>query len=55
MEILSIFFDWCVDVMVCLSEFTGISYKAINSLVFLILQPSLIFFFFILWTIEKKR
>ena len=55
MEIISIFFDWCVDVMVYLAEFTGISYKAINSLIFLILQGCLIFLFAILWAVEKNR
>ena len=48
-------FRVCVYILVDLSEIIGISYEAINILIFVITQPLLILIFFILWRKEKKR
>ena len=48
-------FRVCVNVLVDLSELVGISYEAINIWIFIIIQPTLILLFFILWRIEKRK
>ena len=48
-------FRVCVYVLVDLSELVGISYEAINIWIFIIIQPTLILLFFILWRIEKRK
>ena len=40
------FFNWCVLVLEIMAEYTGMSYELINILIFVILQPLLILFFF---------
>ena len=49
------FFNWCVLVLEIMAEYTGMSYELINILIFVILQPLLIFIFFYLWRREKKK
>ena len=49
------FFFWCVDVLVIIGEVTGMGYALSNIVIFVILQPSLILLFFILWRKERKK
>ena len=49
------FFLWCVWVLECIGEVTGMGYELANIVIFVILQPGLILLFFILWRFEKKR
>ena len=54
-EIINDFFIWCVLILKKIAELTGMSYELINILIFVILQPLLIFIFFYLWRREKKK
>ena len=47
-------FKICVYILVDLADLIGISYEAINILIFVIIQPLLIIIFFVLWRKEKK-
>jgi hypothetical protein len=49
------FFLWCVWVLECIGEVTGMGYELANIVIFVFLQPGLILLFFILWRFEKKR
>ncbi len=55
MELLSYLFQFCVDVMYFLADSTNTTYKQINAIVFLIIQPCLVVLFFLLWRYEKKK
>ena len=55
MEFITYLFQLCVDVMYLLSEITNTTYKEINAIVFLIIQPGLVLFFFLLGRYEKKK
>ena len=48
-------FWWCVEVLKVGGDLTGLGYNPLNILVFIILQPTLILIFFILWRVERKR
>ena len=48
-------FWWCVEVLKIGGDLTGLGYNLLNILVFIILQPTLILIFFILWRVERKR
>ena len=48
-------FSICVQTMVRLAAFSGLSYKEINALIFLLLQPGLIILFAILWGLELRK
>ena len=52
---IDILFQICVDLMRYLSSISGLSYKSLNVLVFLVIQPLLILVFFILWRKEKSK
>jgi len=54
-ELINTIFDLGVKIMWDLADTTGLSYKEINAIIFLIIQPSLIILFFILWRCEKKK
>ena len=54
-EILDFVFKVCVIFLVDLAEVLGISYEAINIIIFVVVQPLLIILLFILWRIEKRR
>ena len=54
-ELIDFVFKVCVIVLVDLANLIGISYEAINIIIFVFLQPALILLFFILWRIEKKK
>ena len=49
------FFNWCVYVLEVIGSFTGIGYELANIVIFVILQPTLILLFFVLWILEKKK
>ena len=49
------FFNWCVLVLTIIGDFTGMGYELANIVIFVIIQPSLILLFFILWSKEIKK
>ena len=54
-ELIDFVFKVCVIVLVDLANLIGISYEAINIVIFVFLQPALIILFFILWRKERKK
>ena len=54
-EVINDFFIRCVLILKKIAELTGMSYELINILIFVILQPLLILFFFYLWRREKHK
>ena len=54
-ELIDFIFKMCVIILVDLSNFLGLSYEAINIIIFIFLQPGLILLFFILWRRERKK
>ena len=54
-ELIDFIFKICVVVLVDLAELLGLSYEALNIIIFIIIQPALIVLFFILWRIEKRK
>jgi hypothetical protein len=49
------FFNWCVWVLEVIGDVTGMGYELANIVIFVILQPALIFLFYVLWRRERKR
>ena len=49
------FFNWCVYVLEVIGNVTGMGYELANIVIFVILQPALILFFFVLWRKEVKK
>jgi len=49
------FFNWCVYVLELIGNVTGMGYELANIVIFVILQPSLILLFFILWRKEVRK
>ena len=54
-KIVDFIFKACVIILVDIANFLGISYEAINIIIFVLLQPGLILLFFILWRRERKK
>ena len=54
-ELIDFVFKICVIILVDLAELLGLSYEALNIIIFIIIQPALIVLFFILWRIEKRK
>ncbi len=54
-ELIDFIFKVCVIVLVDLANLIGISYEAINIVIFVFLQPALILLFFVLWRKERKK
>ena len=54
-ELIDFVFKLCVIVLVDLANLIGISYEAINIIIFVFLQPALILLFFVLWRKERKK
>ena len=54
-ELIDFVFKVCVIVLVDLANLIGISYEAINIIIFVFFQPALILLFFILWRKERKK
>ena len=55
MNMINEFFWWCVWVLEVIGDVTGMGYNLANIVIFVILQPSLILLFFILWRVEKRK
>ena len=54
-ELIDFVFKICVILLVDLANLIGISYEAINIIIFVFLQPALILLFFLLWRKERKK
>ena len=54
-ELIDFIFKICVIILVDLANFLGLSYEAINIIIFIFLQPGLILLFFLLWRRERKK
>ena len=54
-EFIDLIFKVCVILLVDLANFVGLSYEAINIIIFIFIQPGLILLFFILWRRERKK
>ena len=54
-ELIDFVFKICVILLVDLANLIGISYEAINIIIFVFLQPALILLFFILWRKERRK
>ena len=48
-------FEICVQVLEWIGNITGMGYELANIVIFVIIQPALIFLFFYLWRKEKKE
>lgn len=48
-------FDICVQILEWIGNITGMGYELANIVIFVIIQPALIFLFFYLWRKEKKE
>lgn len=55
MELVTETFAFCVAIMRAVAALSGLSYKEINAIVFLIFEPVLVLLFFGLWRWEKRR
>jgi|TARA_R110000822_G_scaffold120666_6_gene254212 hypothetical protein len=49
------FFYSCVKVLEIIGDLTGLGYQLANIVIFVFLQPILIFLFFYLWKQEKGK
>ncbi len=49
------FFNWCVKILEIIGDFTGMGYELANIIIFVIIQPTLILVFFVLWQKEKRK
>ena len=49
------FFYWCVNVLEVIGNVTGMGYELANIVIFVILQPTLILLFFVLWRKEVNK
>ena len=54
-SLFSSIFSECVELMRLMATLTGLSYKEMNTIIFLILQPLLVLIFFLLWQREKTK
>ncbi len=48
-------FNWCVFILEFIGNFTGMGYELANIIIFVIIQPSLILLFYLLWQKEKRK
>jgi len=54
-EFVTELFAFCVFIMRTVATLTGLTYKEINAIVFLIVGPALVLLFFCLWRLEKRK
>jgi hypothetical protein len=54
-DALDAIFKFCVIILVDLADFLGVSYEALNIILFIIIHPSITVIFFILWRREKNK
>ena len=55
LKMINDFFNWCVFVLEVIGDVTGMGYELANIVIFVIIQPSLILLFYILWRREKRK
>ena len=55
MDLVHIFFNWCVEILIKIGEVTGMGYELTNIVIFVIIQPALILLFFCLWVYAKRK
>ena len=48
------FFNWCVWVLEVIGHQTGWGYELANIIIFVIIEPTLIVLFFVMWIRERK-
>ena len=49
------FFNWCVYILEVIGDLTGMGYELTNIVIFVIIQPTVIILFYILWRREKNK
>ena len=54
-DLLDFMFKICVIVLVDIAQFLGITYEALNIILFVIIQPALILLFLVLWQLERRK
>ena len=54
-ELVTETFAFCVSIMRAAAALSGLSYKEVNAIVFLIFEPVLVLLFFGLWRCEKHK
>ena len=54
-DFLDFAFKICVIVLVDLADLLGVSYEALNIILFVVIQPALILLFLVLWQIERRK
>ena len=54
-EIIDIIFKVCVEVLKLIGDVTGMGYALANIVIFVLIQPSLILLFFLLWRKERRK
>ena len=54
-ELVTETFAFCVSIMRAAATLSGLSYKEVNAIVFLIFEPVLVLLFFGLWRWEKLK
>ena len=48
-------FQLCVYILQVIGEITGMGYELANIVIFVLIQPSLILLFFLLWREERRK
>tara|TARA_B110001454_G_C12668549_1_gene412677 strand:+ start:29 stop:280 length:252 start_codon:yes stop_codon:yes gene_type:complete len=48
-------FNWCVDVLIYIANVTNMTYEEANILIFIILQPSIIVFLFLIVIYQRYK
>jgi len=54
-DLLDFMFKICVIVLVDIAQFLGITYEALNIILFVFIQPALILLFLVLWQLERRK
>ena len=54
-DLLDFMFKICVIVLVDIAQFLGITYEALNIILFVIIQPALTLLFLVLWQLERRK
>ncbi len=54
-QIMIVICNWCIKFLREIASYTNLSYEEINVWLFIIIQPSLILIFMMLWISEKRK
>ena len=54
-EYIDLIFDICVYILQVIGNVTGMGYNLANLVIFVVIQPALILFFFVLWRRALKK